>query len=374
MGVNMKKFLLLVTILLFTTINLFGMPGFKSYIDDTPGEFVYYKDNSFKRESYIGILMYDQSTFQIKYYAPADSKKGLKETNIAIAVTIDPSSPYWNMTGEKIITPITETEENLNILNYLHDFLYEMSSRRIKLSQDVSPESTDYKYVAKFALSGIKSKQTFDQFGGKVEIVYDPLIPFFNVKTISNSSKENVLECITFGIIKSGDDKTFDNFTGINPKQIKKNSLNVNKKAETKPISNQLYKLSLDSNWTIDQENGFFMLGESAFLNITGLKFDNSQKYNSTKYSFFTARKTLYSTDNQYTDITNLNWECENKFAKIKFSYSTYVPSDKDNFKTIKVISNNQEYTGLVSFATFMNCYNSNKEYFEKVINSVIFF
>ena len=49
---------------------LFAMPVFSSYLPDTSGEYVYYQDKTFERESYIGIIYYDDETFGIRYYSP----------------------------------------------------------------------------------------------------------------------------------------------------------------------------------------------------------------------------------------------------------------------------------------------------------------
>ena len=83
----MKKFLLSLLILNFSFL-IFSMPGFESYIPDTSGDFIYYKDNSFVRESYVGILMYNESTFQVRYYAPVDKENKLPEMDIGILISI----------------------------------------------------------------------------------------------------------------------------------------------------------------------------------------------------------------------------------------------------------------------------------------------
>jgi len=58
---------------LFAAANLFALP-------DASGEYVYYRDSSFNRESYIGFLYYDDSTYEARYYAPPT--ESLAEKNI----------------------------------------------------------------------------------------------------------------------------------------------------------------------------------------------------------------------------------------------------------------------------------------------------
>ena len=150
----MKKLLLTLTILLCVAVSAFTLPGFTPFVPDTAGEYVYYRDYSFNRESYIGILNYDDTSYQIRYYAPADRDLVLPETNLAILFSLNPESNFFDMTGEKIITDVDPYGDDVDILNYLHDLLYEFSSRRIKLDD---LEGTE-----------IFTTQEFEQFGGKV--------------------------------------------------------------------------------------------------------------------------------------------------------------------------------------------------------------
>jgi hypothetical protein len=57
-GVFMKKSFLSI-LFAFTFFSVFAVPGVKQFIPDASGEYVYYKDSTFKRESYIGILVYE---------------------------------------------------------------------------------------------------------------------------------------------------------------------------------------------------------------------------------------------------------------------------------------------------------------------------
>ena len=64
---------------IFISASLFAMPVFESYLPDTSGEYVYYQDRTFDRESYIGIIYYDDDTFGIRYYAPKSESLFLPE-------------------------------------------------------------------------------------------------------------------------------------------------------------------------------------------------------------------------------------------------------------------------------------------------------
>ena len=80
----MKKTLLTLIILFCGAVAAFSLPGFTPFVPDTAGEYVYYRDYSFARESYIGILNYDDTSSQIRYYAPTSRQLSMPEKDIAL--------------------------------------------------------------------------------------------------------------------------------------------------------------------------------------------------------------------------------------------------------------------------------------------------
>ena len=126
----MKKTLLFPALAVLTALRLSALPGFSPSISDVPGEFVYYQDKTFERESYIGFLMYDEKTYAVRYYAPSDPKTSAPEMNVRVYVTLDPDAGHIELTGEKIIS--ARTPDDGEIINYIHDMLYELNARRIK--------------------------------------------------------------------------------------------------------------------------------------------------------------------------------------------------------------------------------------------------
>ncbi|MBQ2529281.1 MAG: hypothetical protein II547_03395, partial [Treponema sp.] len=71
---NLKKVTLTVAVVALFSICAHAVPGMVQYIPDTSGEYVYYSDKSFKRTSILGFLYYDDGTYAVRYYAPADTK------------------------------------------------------------------------------------------------------------------------------------------------------------------------------------------------------------------------------------------------------------------------------------------------------------
>ena len=190
----MKKTILsLLSSIILTTVS-FALPGTTSFIPDSAGEYAYYQDTSFTRESYVGILTYDEATYQIRYFAPQDNEAILPEKEIAILLTVDPRADVWTMTGEKIISTILPDTDDTDIVNYLHDLLYEFSARRIKA--DAVEDSS------------LQLDQDYAQFGGNVTITFDARVPVFNIRKITDEKGNAVLDCVTIGTIKSSEDNT----------------------------------------------------------------------------------------------------------------------------------------------------------------------
>ena len=112
----MKKLFLSIVISIILTAAVVALPGVTSYIPDSAGEYVYYRDTSFTRESYVGILMYDEATYQIRYFAPQDDQAKLPAKEIAILLTVDPKADVWAMTGEKILSTILYPSLHVRII------------------------------------------------------------------------------------------------------------------------------------------------------------------------------------------------------------------------------------------------------------------
>ena len=59
----LKKLLPFLSLALICAAYSFAVPGVTQQIADTSGEYAFYKDSSFNRTSYIGIIYYNDSTY-----------------------------------------------------------------------------------------------------------------------------------------------------------------------------------------------------------------------------------------------------------------------------------------------------------------------
>lgn len=364
----MKKLFFLISVLLSLTFSVFAIPYFSSTIADDPGEFVYYKDSSFKRESYIGILCYDDVTLQVKYYAPADKKNNLAEKEIAILITLNPQTSYMEFTGEKIISQLQPDSEDVDIVNYLHDILYEFNSHRL-LAGEIKDSADIYN-------SNIFI-QDYPQFGGQASVSYNPIIPLFNISQIKAPDGSIALKCITIGRITSAEDKLFDNFKGLPEVKESKNKKKYKAKKEKKyTYENQ--SITLGSEWdrVSSGANGevfdnVFILGEDAFLSLTNIPGEYIEN------DFYFARKLLESSEDSISDLQNSYVKYDEK----KHCLELYVEiiNQKNNSKLVKNIKlarllgvDNplEKKYNYLSLAVFKQAYDSNAAYFKKIFNS----
>lgn len=358
-----KQFLISVIFALCASI--FAMPGFESYIPDSSGDYVFYRDYSFSRESYIGLLCYNDSTFQIKYYAPADKNLQLPEESVAIAVTINPQSNFWDMTGERILTTVTQDSDELEILNYLHDILYDFSSIR-KKAGNVSPESPAFVKSNIFKETGVNFKYDYPQFGGNVNLLFDPVIPLFNLKSITGQDGIVIFECVATGTLSSSTDTSFDKFQGMIENYIPKTTSAVKKGKSAKYTTQDNQTITLDSNWTQIMEN-CWSLGDQALITMSSipLYFENQ-----TKNSTFIIRQLIKSSQDSYNRLDNLELLYLEKTNQFKITSDTWQPSNKKVIKNTRYLNLNDKSVSYFSLAAFADDFSTNLNYYNKILKS----
>lgn len=348
----MKKLILSIITSIILTAAAAALPGFTSFIPDSAGEFVYYRDSSFTRESYIGLLMYDEASYQIRYFAPQDDNAKLPAKEIAILLTIDTKADVWNMTGEKILSTILPDTDDTDIVNYLHDLLYEFSARRIK-AETVESDKQEL-------------SQDFAQFGGKVTITFDARIPLFNIRSIANEKGEKVFDCITIGTIKSSEDKTFTLFDGM---KIEKPAVQKETKKATKATSCKFEnrQVTLDENWEQKMEN-FWTLGNDSLITMSALP---KVSENKTLNDLYVQRKLMESSEGSFIDFEN----CEITYTASKDSYKlvtlSHFPENKANVCLTKILTRNKDGGfDYFSISTYQTAYLKSPSYFDKIVKS----
>ena len=332
-------------------ILIWAMPSFSSYLPDFSGDYVYYKDNTFLRESYVGILYYDNSTLQLRYYAPIDEEQKLPEIEVSTLISLNPDSDHIELTGERILTTVLPGSDNVQIVNYLHDIVYEFGARR-KLVKNLNERD-------------IVISQEYEQFGGRVNITYDCTIPLFNIRDIKKSNGEVLLHCITTGRLQDNSDTTFDNFKGFPEQEKIKKGKKYKKSKEVKCFFGE-QSVVLDESWKQPIEN-YWTRDDDSILSMATMPqaFDNKEKN-----ELFFIRTFIKSSPNSYVNFDTLKIEKDGN--RLIISSEVYQPLKDNYINNIKILTDKYNSTSFDYFtiATFMKPYITNKKYYDNILDS----
>ena len=344
---------------------LFALPGVSSYIPDASGEYVYYRDYSFKRESYIGFLYYDDGTYAARFYAPLDSEKQLPVQEVGILFSVDSSADHVEMTGERFTTAITP--DDTDIVNYLHDMMYELTARRSKV-ENVTPETVAESKT--FLDRGLAVNDDFMQFGGSVTILYDYLVPIFNVRKIISSEGKDLLRIVTAGLLVSSADSSFNDFSGlIEPLLDANEGEKISQKSEKQTYilnrPNAVQSVTLDSLWQPSASN-VWMFGNNALCSMNIISLPDSEKQ---KFLDVLQRKLLLGTEESYSVWDRLAVSVsDSKISVAGYYYQNKTGAVTKDFKILTKL-NDSEY-GYINMTVFDSCYRKNYAYFDEILNS----
>lgn len=366
-----KKFLF-VSVALLASLNLFALPGVQSPVPDTSGEYVYYRDYSFNRESYIGFLYYDDSTYEARYYAP--ETESLAAKNIDMLFTVDPNKDRLELTGERFVAP--PQQDDIEIVNYIHDLLYELGARRAKLQESVL---VDYaKSKGPFMETGTKVSEDYEQFGGPVQILYDAAVPIFNLKKIVDYSGRDVFVVVTIGQLESSKDKSFAEFvppiqnaSKRAPKEVKsakKETMTFRVEIGKKSVLLQAF--SADKNWSLAGQS-VWTLGDAAIASLQSMALPEDVLFGKEETAARLLRLFASSKNHAYSDWTALDIHAD--ASRIKISSRTYNPKTQKvitDIKTLGAAATN--LYGCFSLAVYTDDYQANRGYFDKMAKSYV--
>lgn len=357
----MKKFLMTLLILNLAFLS-FALPGFKSFIPDNAGEYVYYRDYSFSRESYIGIVCYDNTSYQIRYFAPKNRNDS--EKIVAALFTVDPAKNHFEMTGENIIEADYTSTEDIDIVNYLHDILYEFSSRRERLGE-LTPAYEGYKNYVSIEENGVSISSDFPQFGGDVNIIYDVMIPFFNLKRIEDNKGKVIFDCVEIGLISSTEDTLFDSFVPVpDSGNVKVNSLKVRKTPDkTAKLANQT--ITLDESWKQSMEN-MWTQSDDAIVTLAKI---NAAAPKDDYVNYSLIRMLLESKDGYHINLNKSDVVFGGN--QIRIYSDSYIMNSGKVYYGIKYLTlNNSKTYDYISFATTKANYLMKRSYYDKIMKS----
>lgn len=332
---------------------VFALPGVQPAIPDLSGQYVYYKDTTFARESYTGILFYDESTYALRYFAP-ETKKKQPAKDVQILFSLDPAKNRVDLTGERIITAITP--EDTDIVNYLHDILYELTARRQKVG----------------SFNGkTESRQDYEQFGGRVTMHFDALIPLFNLVSITSATNKSVFSLVTAGQLVSSDDDSFFAFKGMpavltdKRHQFKPKKSQADEHTYQKDGTTVLQTVALDAQWKQSMDN-LWLLGDNAILVMDVIP---APAHTDEAMLALLTRKMLLGTDHSYPDLSHLS--VTTKADQTNISTVFYKPNTESVTQDFKVLTKLDDGSvGFFTLTVFSGAYTKNKAYFQTILDS----
>ena len=350
----MAKRLLCALAASFCCACLWALPGVKRDVEDTSGEYVYYKDFTFSADSYVGFLYYDEATWAARFWQSSDPKSKTPQKDISIYVSANPENTKGlELTGEKLIGSDPSSKEDTQIVNYLHELLYEFTSRRQKAVMQAGGGQT-------------VSKQEFAQFGGDVQIVFDPLVPLFNIQEIKGSDKKVLFAVQVAGRLSSSSDESFMQFKGVEglPKDKKRSF--KKKRAKKSAAAFEGMSVTLDEQWQKPMDN-LFVLGDFALLSMATINVPQGTKAVRGQL----ARRFAVGSGGSYALWSYKKIENEPTQKRLCTSSVFFDPSTGDVTRDFKIaVEGEGGVVSVLSLAVFDSVYQKNRRYFEGILKS----
>lgn len=283
MRITLRFYLFLLIFALFSGVAIAAPKAASSaklmaqYPESLSGDFVVYRDYSWKSPTWIGFLRYDDSTWGAFVKTPSSG------SDVRILFRTERSGGTLVLTGQNIISKISQGD--VPAVNYLMQLLPDLAAWRYQAESEgiVLPAAQAVSGAAGSPLGKrsellppcVSLTRDRAEFGGAVALFFAPEVPVFNLAAMqgsgsgSDSGSGAMLALERAGRIQSGGDDAFFAFV---PRGEPKPgaSLTVPQARKTEKRSVDGIELSLDGQWTMVADNTFF-LGNSAVIIVDTL-------------------------------------------------------------------------------------------------------
>ncbi|MGP1439823.1 MAG: hypothetical protein ACTTJ3_03690 [Treponema sp.] len=326
---------------LFSTVaftqNKIGWEGTSS------GDYVIYKDASWKEEAYLGFLYYNASSIGTFLYIPSYSLR------VKILFSVEDLNGELVLTGQRILDEQRNDELYILAVNYLMDILPNLYKTKIKPTKKAG--------IIK------KEEKIFNtqQFGNSCTFYYSSYIPFFYLDSISDENGKKVLILQEMGRLK--DDSDFFSFEPTKIPRIKWSELALEKNPKKEKKTVEGVTFNLDSQWKQIADNSFFM-GGIAFLTIS--KVDEKQ-FSDIPKDVISSMVKVFSMSGKNSKVLHEMTELIENKKGIFIKTEHYDVLSEKIIKDIKtVIKRKNEYV-VVSLTVDAAYYKWNKSYFDNL-------
>lgn len=238
-------------ILMLVPSFLFAMekPTTESTQGTFSGDYVIYRDYSWKAPTWIGFLYYNDETYGA--FIRTDTPENPRTVSILFSTQIE--NGQLVLTGQQIISSITQDDTfGVNYLMGLLPKLYELKT---------------FPRAGKAPFGTATIRKQMEEFGGSVTLNFQSFVPLFHLKTMTRAKKGTVLELTEIGSINGNGESVFYGYDPVEPQQGT-NVFTLNKAAKKETVTVSGIQLHLDSQWKKIADNSF-LCGNTAFLTVS---------------------------------------------------------------------------------------------------------
>lgn len=307
------------------------------------GDYVIYRDYSWKVPTWIGFLYYNDETYGA--FIRTDDPENPRTVSILFSGTIEKGK--LSLTGQQIISSITR-DDTFGV-NYLMDLLPKLYELKTFPRAGKSPFGT------------ATVRKQMEEFGGDVTLNFQSFVPLFHLKALTGAKKETVLELIEIGSINGNGESVFYGYNPIEPQQDA-NEFTVDKAAKKETITVSGVQLHLDSQWKKIADNSF-LCGNTAFLTVSTVNIPPAE--NGSLLSVPERLLRLLTASSPYAKTLLPYTTVEGKQAAFTLKQSVYDIESKKTSKDIKrCIKNKDGSFTIVSLTVNIHAYSAEQAYF----------
>ena len=307
------------------------------------GDYVIYRDYSWKVPTWIGFLYYNDETYGA--FIRTDDPENPRTVSILFSGTIEKGK--LSLTGQQIISSITR-DDTFGV-NYLMDLLPKLYELKTFPRAGKSPFGT------------ATVRKQMEEFGGDVTLNFQSFVPLFHLKALTGAKKETVLELIEIGSINGNGESVFYGYNPIEPQQDA-NEFTVDKAAKKETITVSGVQLHLDSQWKKIADNSF-RGGNTAFLTVSTVNIPPAE--NGSLLSVPERLLRLLTASSPYAKTLLPYTTVEGKQPAFTLKQSVYDIESKKTSKDIKrCIKNKDGSFTIVSLTVNIHAYSAEQAYF----------
>ncbi|AAC65152.1 MULTISPECIES: hypothetical protein [Treponema] len=311
------------------------------------GDYVLYRDYSWKSPTWVGFLCYDAHTYGALLCTPAESRR------ITILFTGTEKHGRFELTGQRITSPVRT--EDLTGINYLMD-LFPQLQRWKHFPRDT------HTLVARHTDRSKKSTQ----FSGAVELQFASFVPLFHLEILRDKQQRVMLQLSEIGKIDHTSDAAFFQFTPMppsTPTDAPPATLNQTL-TRTEYVIDDVC-IALDPQWKRIAENSF--LSDFAFLTVHQVPAPRAHDYSALRALL---QLFLYSGPQGKNILEQLH--INDTHARLTLSYAVFDLPSKTVKKTWKIfIRHSDTHYSILSLTADQRTAQRYARYFDTLIETI---